>query len=322
VRAAVTGATGFVGSHLVEALVARGDAVSVLARDRRRVEAASDLGCRVVVGDLADAVALDTVVAGVDVVFHVAGVVAARSKAEFFAVNEAGTARVARAACAAGVARLVFVSSLAVTGPSVPGRALREDEGPGPVTTYGRSKAAGEAAVRASGAPFTIVRPPAVYGRRDRAFLALFRFARRGVVPLLGDGAHELCLVHADDLARALVAAATSPRTRGRTYHAAHLVPVTQRGLARAVGRAMGRTVRLVTLPPLLVRGVLAATGAVVRASGRAPLLDADKAHEILAPAWTCSSDALREDVGWQATVSLDEGLADTARSYRESGWL
>jgi nucleoside-diphosphate-sugar epimerase len=90
----------------------------------------------------------------------------------------------------------------------------------------------------------------------------------------------------------------------------------------RRVLRAVGRTVRLVTLPPLLVRGVLAATGAVVRASGRAPLLGADKAHEILAPAWTCSSDALREDAGWQATVSLDEGLADTALSYRESGWL
>jgi nucleoside-diphosphate-sugar epimerase len=176
--------------------------------------------------------------------------------------------------------------------------------------------------VRAASVPFVIVRPPPVYGPRDRAFLALFRAARRGVVPLLGDGGQELTLVHAADLATALVAAGTSPRTLGRTYHAGHPEPVTQRALAEAVGRAVGRRVRTVTLPAPLVRATLGLSGLLWRALGRAPLLDGDKASELLAPAWTCSSAALRRDAGWEAGIPLERGLEDTALSYRELGWL
>jgi nucleoside-diphosphate-sugar epimerase len=248
--------------------------------------------------------------------------VAARSEAEFLRVNRDGAARVAGAAARAGVGRLVLVSSLSVTGPSRPGRAVDEVSGPGPVTAYGRSKQAGEEAVRASGVPFTVVRPPAAYGPRDRAFLPLFQAAARGVVPLLGDGAQEATLVHASDLARALVAAADACATVGRTYHAGHPDPVAQVALAEGVGRAVGRHVRCVRLPAPLVRGVLGVAGSVARALGRAPLLDGDKANELLAPGWVCSSEALRRDAGWTAEIPLDRGLAETARAYRGAGWL
>jgi nucleoside-diphosphate-sugar epimerase len=128
--------------------------------------------------------------------------------------------------------------------------------------------------------------------------------------------------VHAADLARALVAAATSASTLGGTYHAGHPEPVTQRALADAVGRAVGRRVRCVRLPGSVVRAVLGVAGAVARALGRAPLLDGDKANVLLAPGWACSSAALRRDAGWAAEVPLDQGLAETARAYREAGWL
>ena len=273
-------------------------------------------------GGIEDEGARLALVDGADVVFHVAGLVAARSEADFLRTNRDGAGALAQAARLAGAGRLVLVSSLAVTGPSRPGEAVDEHSGPGPVTAYGRSKQAGEAAVRESGVPFTIVRPPAVYGPRDRAFLALFRAASRGLVPLLGDGAQELTLVHAADLARALVAAATSAAAVGGTYHAGHPEPVTQRGLADAVGLAVGRRVRCVTLPAPVVRGVLGVAGAAARALGQAPLLDGDKANELLAAGWACSSEALRRDAGWVAEVPLERGLADTARSYREAGWL
>jgi nucleoside-diphosphate-sugar epimerase len=97
---------------------------------------------------------------------------------------------------------------------------------------------------------------------------------------------------------------------------------VTQRALAEAVGRAVGRPVRRLTLPAALVRGLLGVFGAVARSVGRAPLLDGDKANEILAPGWACSSEALRCDAGWRAEIPLDRGLAQTARAYREAGWL
>jgi nucleoside-diphosphate-sugar epimerase len=306
----------------VEALVARGDGVTALVRRPARAEALRALGCRLVEGGIGDEGARLALVDGADVVFHVAGLVAARSEAEFLRVNRDGAGGLAEAAARAGLGRLVLVSSLAVTGPSGPGLRVDEASGTGPVTAYGRSKEAGEEAVRSAGVPFTILRPPAVYGPRDRGFLALFRMAARGVVPLLGDGARELTLVHAADLARALVAAATSPATRGRTYHAGNAEPVTQRDLAAALGRALGRAVRCVTLPTAAVRGVLGAAGAAARALGRAPLLDGDKANELLAPGWACSSDALRRDTGWTAAIPLEQGLAETARHYREAGWL
>ncbi len=306
----------------MEALAARGDAVTALVRQPARAAALRALGGRLVEGAIEDEAARLALVDGADVVFHVAGLVAARSEAEFLRVNRDGAAALAGASARAGVSRFVLVSSLAVTGPSHRGGPVDEGAGPGPVTAYGRSKKAGEEAVHATGVPFTILRPPAVYGPRDRAFLTLFRAAGRGIVPLLGDGGQQLTLVHAADLARALVAAATSASTLGGTYHAGHAEPVTQRALAGAVGRAVGRPVRCVTLPEPVVRGVLGVAGAVTRALGRAPLLDGDKANELLAPGWACTSAALRRDAGWAAEIPLERGLAETARSYREAGWL
>ncbi len=291
-------------------------------RRPEKADALRALGCRLVAGALEDEAAARALAEGADVVFHVAGCVAARSEAEFLRVNRDGAARVAGASARAGVGRFLLVSSLSVTGPSRRGHPVDETSGPGPVTAYGRSKKAGEEAVRAAGVPFTVIRPPAVYGPRDRAFLPLFRAASRGVVPLLGDGGQELTLVHAADLARALVAAATAAATLGGTYHAGHPEPVTQRALAEAVGRAVGRPVRCLTLPAPLVRGVLGVAGAVGRARGRAPLLDGDKANELLAPGWVCSSEALRRDAGWAAEIPLERGLAETGRAGREAGWL
>ena len=306
----------------MEALRARGDSVTALVRSPERAGPLRSLGARLVEGGMEDEAACGALVEGAEIVFHVAGRVAARSEAGFRRANRDGAESVARAAGRAGVGRLVLVSSLSVTGPSRAGHPVDEGSGPGPVTVYGRSKKAGEDAVRAAGVPHTIVRPPAVYGPRDRAFLTLFGAASRGLVPLLGDGAREVTLVHAADLARALVAVATSPAALGRTYHAGNAEPVAQRELAAAVGRAVGRTVRCVTLPALVVRGVLAAAGATARALGRTPFLDGDKANELLATGWACSSEALRRDAGWAAEIPLDRGLAETARSYREAGWL
>jgi dihydroflavonol-4-reductase len=228
---AVTGGTGFVGGHLVAALRARGDEVTCLVRRATPAGSVESLGCRIVRGDLADLRALEELVQGARVVHHVAGRVSAPHEAAFHAANREGTAALGRAAREAGVARLVYVSSLAVTGPTVPGQPLDEAGPPRPVTPYGRSKAAGEAAVREARLPYTIVRPPVVYGPWDRELLRVFRLARRGIVPVLGDGTQELSLVHARDLAQALIAAALSPRTEGGTYHAAHpdAVPSTGR---------------------------------------------------------------------------------------------
>lgn len=310
------------GSHLVEALRRRGWAVAALARSGRGRQSLEALGCRVVEGDLHDATALSDLVAGARFVFHVAGLVAARSEAEFRRVNADGSAALAHAAAAARVGRLIHVSSLAVTGPTVPGRPLDERAAPQPLTAYGRSKLQGEDAVRRSGVPFTIVRPPVVYGPRDWQLLRVFRLVRRGILLVSPNGAQELSLVYAGDLADALLAAATSAACEGRTYHAAHPEIVTQRRLGEAIARAVGRRVLPVRIPAPAIRAVLSLTGGVARLLGRSTLLSAEKARELLAPAWTARGDALGRDAGWSAATTLDHGLATTARWYREAGWL
>ena len=319
----VTGGTGFVGAHLVKALRARGDRVTALVR---KPALAEQLGwgqdVRRVAGDLGDELALRDGCAGADVVFHVAGKIVARSAAEFMATNRDGTANVLEAARDAGVRRFVHVSSLAVAGPTTPGHPIDESRPPAPVTNYGRSKLAAELLVRAAGVEWTIVRPPVVYGEWDRGTLTVFQFARRGFVPVFGDGSQELSVIHAEDLARALITAATTDQAAGRVYFATHPAIITSRTFVLRVGDAVGKKPWVIPMPPPIVRGVLWAVGGLAHLAGRATLLSADKGDEYLAPAWTCHGDALARDTGWHAQIDLETGLKRAANWYREVGWL
>ena len=319
----VTGATGFVGTHLVKALLARGDSVTALAR---RPALAELLGwgndVRLLKGGLDDEAVLRQGCAGMDVVYHVAGKIAARDMAEFMATNRDGTANVLEAARDGGARRFLFVSSLAVSGPTEPGRPIDETRPPAPVTDYGRSKLAAEVLVQAMPLPWTIVRPPVVYGEWDRGTLKIFQLAQRGILPVFGDGSQELSVIHAEDLARALVAAATAPAAAGKVYFAAHPTTTTSRALAVSIAKALGKRSAVIGIPPLVARGVLWAAGTLAHIAGKATLLSADKGNEYLAPAWTCRSDALRRDAGWQAEIELETGLRRAANWYREVGWL
>ena len=318
----VTGGTGFVGAHLVPQLQARGDRVTALARRPALAERLGWTNVRLVRGDLDDPAALREGCANVDVVYHVAGKIIARDAAEFMATNRDGTANVLEAAQEAGVARFVLVSSLAAAGPTEPGHPIDEARPPAPVTDYGRSKLAAEVLVRAMPFAWTIVRPPVVYGEWDRGTLKIFQLARRGVAPVFKDGAQELSVIHAEDLAKALVAAATSPAAARRVYFATHPTPTTSRALVLACGRAGGRVPRIVPIPGPLARALLWTAGSVAHLAGKATLLSSDKANEYLAPAWTCRADALTRDTGWRAEIDLGPGLERAATWYRKMGWL
>jgi nucleoside-diphosphate-sugar epimerase len=321
-RALVTGATGFVGSHLAETLRARGDEVTALVRSPSKAAALGPLGVRVVPGDLDDSASLMRAVEGQDVVFHVAGLVAARDEHEFLRSNRDGTAGLVNAAARARVSRLVYVSSMAAGGPAPKGRPLLGTEPPRPVTAYGRSKLAGEAAVKAGALPWVIVRPPTVYGPRDREVLKVFRMARWGVAPVFGDGSQELSAVHGADLAAALIAAGMSAETPGNVYYACHPEVVTSAALVLAVGRAMGRTLRLVPIPSSLGRAMLGVTELWARLAGYTTILTRDKANEFFQDAWTGDPGPLTRDSGWRAAHDLASGMAHTYRWYRGAGWL
>lgn len=318
----VTGATGFVGGHLVELLLARGDTVTAIIRDPARGKELARRGVRLIEGGLADSEPLQRAMVGQDVVYHLAGLVAARNEAEFLATNRDGTANLARAAATAGVGRFLLVSSLAAAGPTTPDHPLAGNEPPAPVTRYGRSKLAAEAVIRASALDWTIVRPPAVYGPGDREMLRIFKAAAFGFAPVFGDGSQQLSLIFAPDLAEALVAAANSASTAGGIYHPCHAEALTTRGLVGQIGTAVGRRPLVVGLPAPIARSFLRITETAARLAGRATLLSVDKAAEFLAPAWLGDPTPLTRATGWAAKHDFPAGASLTAAWYKQRGWL
>lgn len=318
----VTGGTGFVGRHLVDVLLARGDRVTVLLRTPAKARGLAERGVILSPGTLDDGASLERACAGQEAIYHLAGLVAARSEREFMAVNRDGTASLLRAAAATGAPRFVYVSTLAAAGPSVRGSRHRDASVGAPLTAYGRSKLAGEAAVRAAALPWTIIRPPAVYGPHDTEFLTVFKAARLGVVPIFGDGRQELSLIYGPDLALALARTGGSAPTIGASFYASHPELVTSAQLVRTIAGAVGRTARIVPLPRWLAEGVFRVTSTAARVRGKATLLTPDKAREFFAEAWTCEPDQLTSATAWRATHDLAAGARATADWYRGAGWL
>jgi nucleoside-diphosphate-sugar epimerase len=324
-RVLVTGGHGFVGSHLVERLLAEGARVRCLNRRRDVPERLRGLDVEVVPGDLADGSGLAAAVAGRDEVWHLGALTRSRTRREMHAVNAEGTLRLAEAARAAGVGRrFVFCSSLAAAGPSPDGRPLTEAAPLSPVTAYGRSKLRAEEhlARLAGDLPFTVVRPPAVYGPRDGDFLGLFRAAARGWLPSMGDPGRRLSLVFVADLVAGLLAAGRSGATLGRAWFATAEPHVLQSDLADAVAGAVGRRGRPIALPTSTARlaGTLSSLWAQV--SGRAPLLTRERVGELGEGHWVCTSAGLTAATGWRARTGLAEGFATTAAWYRDEGLL
>jgi nucleoside-diphosphate-sugar epimerase len=335
-HALVTGASGFIGVHLVEQLVRRGDRVTALVRRTTNVERLRPFPVRLVYGDVTDAQSLGEIVAGHDVVYHLAGLTMALSSADLTRVNAGGTRNIL-AACAAQSTppTLVIVSSIAAAGPSRKGQPRVESDPPRPVSHYGRSKLAAElaAAQLAAIVPTTIVRPPIVFGEGDRASLPLFStLARWGIhmVPSVCDP--RFSLIHAADLAAALLLAArhgtrlaTPPAQDGTAglYYVADDEAPTYAELGRRIGAAVGRSrIRVVRNLKTTVWTVAGITDLISHLRRRPNVFGIDKAREATAGSWVCSDAALRRDVGFLPAANLATRLAQTAQWYLEQGWI
>jgi nucleoside-diphosphate-sugar epimerase len=319
-KALVTGGTGFVGRRLIARLRDAGTEVTALVRSATRARGLADRGVRLVIGDLDHHQALDQATAGQDVVYHVAALTGAPDRTALMHANRDGTAHLVAAAERAAVGRLVLVSSAAAGGPASPGRPKRDAADDRPVTDYGRSKLASEQVVRATALPWTIVRPPTVYGPGDLTnFLTLFRAAARwGVVPVFGDGSQELSLIHVDDLTAACAVAGVHDAAVGGTWYVNHPEVVSSRQFVIAIGQAVGRRVRVIPLPAGVTRTALRVTGAWAGLTGRPTILHPDKAHEFTQPAWTGDPAPFMAATGWTPMFNLADGLVDTATWYRE----
>lgn len=321
----ITGASGFVGSHVVEACEGTGLGLKALVRRPGDLVRLGAAGVTCVPGSLEDGAALSIAMRSVDVVLHLAAVTSARSQEEYERVNATGTRAVVEAMVAASPRprRLVYLSSLAAAGPSVDGRPVTVDDPPRPLTAYGRSKLAGETICEDASGDLSVVilRAPAVYGPRDREIYRFFRFAKAGLLPVPSGPARTLQLVHVADLARALVMAATHPGARG-LYHIAEGRAYTWEEMAGMIATALGRRARRVRVPPWAMRGAAVLSETAAGAFGRSTLFNREKVRELLAPGWLCETARARNHFGFEAEIPLEEGLKQTAAWYRANGWL
>ncbi len=297
---ALTGATGFVGGHLLRRLIEAGHDVRALTRRTQPPAAHVEW----IAGDLADDTALDRLVSGCAAVIHVAGVLNAPDRAGFEAGNVAGTAAILKAATSAGVHRFVHISSLAAREPQL--------------SDYGASKARSEDLVAASALPFAIVRPPAVFGPGDRETLDLFRMAAKGFVLLPPPG--RLSLIHVDDLARLLVTLADPASGSGLTIEPDDGQPhgYSHIEFGRMLGVAVGRKVRTFSTPQPFLR---LAAGFDRLARGKGAKLTPDRVAYFCHPDWVVSPAHPAPD-RWEPCIDTVEGLDDTADWYRAQGWL
>lgn len=322
----VTGGTGFVGSHLVERLVESGARVRCLVRETSSLRYLRADAVELVYGDLATGRGLQAAVEGASIVFHVAGVTKANSEAAYFDGNLRGTEHLLRA-CEPGskeLRRFVHVSSLAAVGPSPDGMPLGEDAEPRPLTWYGRSKLAAEAAVRASDlAPRAVIlRPPVVYGQRDTDVFEIFRSISKGMMVLIGREESWFSYIHVQDLADGMLAAASSDAAAGRTYFLANPEPVSWTAFANTAASAMGRSVRFVRVPAGVAYGAGWCAEIVSWLRGKPGIISRQKVTEAKHRYWTCDAARARAELGFCAARPLPEGIAETLAWYKDAGWL
>lgn len=334
-RVLVTGATGFIGHHLVETLLNKGDKVACLVRPTSDTSSLPVAEIQLIIGDITESAGLNAAMEGVDVVYQLAGATTARRPSQFQAVNGQGVENVARA-CAEQLSppTLVVLSSLAAAGPSQVELPNTESDAPAPISAYGRSKLDGELAARAFGGevPITIVRAPWVFGEWDSDTYKIFRLIRYGLLLVPVPVSNRYSLIHASDLAACLILAVekgerTAPSSADPgtgLYYAAFDSPLSYAEIGHAIGDAMGKIrPRVFHVPKVLAFSTAGILDVGARLLGQTPnIVNLDKAKEGYAGSWACSPGKAREQLRFKVAKNLPERMAQTADWYAAEGWL
>ncbi len=325
-RVLVTGASGFIGGHIVQALRAHGFAVRCLVRAASRLDFIQPTVSELARGDVTDAATLEPALEGVDAVVHCAGITQAPSRREYFRVNEGGSRNLYLACIRRKqqIARIVHISSLAALGPSTKDRSLTEESPPHPISDYGESKLASQRLAESfmCKLPIGIVVPPAVYGPGDDGFLIYFKLVQLGFMPLLGREERQVSLIYVKDLADAVVSVLRGEQTAGKTYLVEDGCIHTWASVGEAIGHAMNLKPKCICLPLPLARSLGAIGDFGAKITGKTWLLNSQKVRDFLQKSWTCSSQRLHDELGFHPRYSLEQGVEETLSWYRKQGWL
>ena len=321
----LTGGTGFLGGHVARALCGAGWTVRMLARDLARVRGGLLEGLPVTSteGDLSDEERLARQLEGADAIVHVAGLVKARSLADYREVNVASTRRLLRAGVrSAPGAVWVQVSSQAAVGPAREGVPVAEGDASRPISWYGLSKREGEIAVEQEWkGPWTVLRPGVIYGPGDRGLFVYFRMAAAGWIPLPA-GRSRIQMIAADRAALGIARAASRADLSGRVGFLCDPEPVRIEDLAREIAKLPPTPARIFRVPDAAVRLLGRGESLLEAFTRHSRAFNADKAREVLAGDWLCDGSPMARSLALPPPRPLGEGLRELWEWYRAAGWL
>lgn len=325
-KALITGSNGFVGSHLVEALLYRGYEVSCLVRKTSNLRWIEGLKVSFVYGELIDKESLKKAVEGQDFVFHLGGLTKARDKKDYYKANHLGTKNLVEAVSESNpdIKRFIYVSSQAAAGPGKDMTPLNEDSPCNPITDYGKSKLMGEKAVLAykDKLPITIIRPPGIYGPRDTEIFIFFKLIKNHIKPLFGFRENYLSLVYVKDLVEGICLAAESEKAVGQIYYIANEKPNSFFDAEDFIQKALNVKTITIRIPICLFIFSAFLSQLLSSIKGKASSFNPQKAREISAQYWICDVSKAKEELGFNSKYTLEQGAIETVNWYKQNGWL
>ncbi len=322
----VTGASGFVGSHVADRLLAGGYQVRALLREHSSEEWLKGKPVEIARANLAQIESLRTPVEGIDAIIHVGGVTAAKNKQGFYDGNLVPTRNLLEAVRRFNpkIERFVLCSSQTAVGPSLDGQPVTERTPPHPITTYGKSKrAAEEECERArEDFPVTILRLSAIYGPRDTAILTFFQTVDKRLKPLIGMQDKWVNLAHVSDIADAVLLAIEKSEAKNETYFIGSQMHYTWRDVSNLTAEILKRRGLTVRLPHALVYSVAGFSEFFSIFRSKPSVLNWEKGRDMVQPNWICSVEKAVQEIGYRQRVSLEDGIRDTTDWYRREGWM
>lgn len=324
----VTGATGFIGSHVADKLLEKGYEVRCIARKSSNLRWLENKNIEIVSASLDDKATLEKAVEGVDYIYHIAGLTFARDYDEFLKGNRDATKNLLEVAhkVVPYLKRFLFVSSQTVAGPSkslqVPKDETMECT---PITSYGKSKKAAEDEVLKykDKLPFTVVRAPAVYGPRDTAIFDIFKTVKAGIGTMVGFNDKYISLIHSDDLSRGIIQAAESENAIDQIYFISSEEFYNWKQLIDTIAQTMNKKFVLkIRLPHFVVLTVAAISEFFGKFSAKPPVFNYEKGIDFIQDYWICSTSKAVLEIGYKQMMSLEDGMKNTIDWYKNNKWL
>jgi len=325
-KALVTGSTGFIGSHLVNLLVKKGISVKCLIRKTSNTRWLKDHPVDLVTGSLNDKFSLIEAIKDVDYIFHIGGVTKAKNTEEFYKGNYEGTKNLLDVTRKHNrtLKRFVFCSSQAAAGPSENKIPLKEDNIPKPVSVYGKSKLKAENIVIEYGKyfPFTIIRPPSVFGPRDEDFFFILKLINRRIAPILCNENKYYNFIYVDDLVNGIYLSALKEEGRNQIFFICNEKIYSWGDVIEIVSKILDKSPVKIKIPLPMLYLSAAVSDFFSKITGKATIFSLQKVSELKRDYWVCSPEKARKLLGFQPEHSFTQGLEITIKWYKETGYL